>query len=66
LLVLWCAGGRYSMACSDEDRGRSRRPDVEDREWSHRSGTQWSGDREVGWCRVRSAPGMWILGARVS
>jgi hypothetical protein len=36
------------MACSDEDRGRSRRPGVEDREWSHRSGTQWPGEREVG------------------
>jgi hypothetical protein len=54
------------MTCSDEDRGRSRRPSVEDRGWSHRSGTQWSGGREVGWRRVRSAPGMWRLGARVS
>jgi hypothetical protein len=26
LLVSWCAGGRCGMACSDEDRGRSRRP----------------------------------------
>jgi hypothetical protein len=26
------------MACSDEDRGRSRRSGVEDRGWSHRSG----------------------------
>jgi hypothetical protein len=25
LLVLWCAGGRCGMVCSDEDRGRSRR-----------------------------------------
>jgi hypothetical protein len=32
------------MACSDEDHGRSRRPGVEDRTWSHRSGTRWSGD----------------------
>jgi hypothetical protein len=24
-LVLWCASGRCGMACSDEDRGRSRR-----------------------------------------
>jgi hypothetical protein len=31
LLVLWCAGGRCGMACIDEDRGRSRRPGVEDR-----------------------------------
>jgi hypothetical protein len=34
LLVSWCAGGRFSMVCSDEDRGKSRRPGVEDREWS--------------------------------
>jgi hypothetical protein len=26
LLVSWCAGGRCGMACTDEDRGRSRRP----------------------------------------
>jgi hypothetical protein len=25
LLVSWCAGGRWDMTCSDEDRGRSRR-----------------------------------------
>jgi hypothetical protein len=31
LLVSWCAGGR------------SRRPGAEDRGWSHRSGTRWSG-----------------------
>jgi hypothetical protein len=29
LLVSWCVGGRCGMACSDEDRGRSRRPDAE-------------------------------------
>jgi hypothetical protein len=66
LLVTWCAGGRSGMACSDEDRGRSRRPGAEDRRWSHRSGTRWSGDREVGWRRVRSAPYMWRQGVRVS
>jgi hypothetical protein len=54
------------MTCSDEDRGMSRRPGAEDQRWSHRSGTQWSGDLEVGWHRVRSPPGMWRLGARVS
>jgi hypothetical protein len=54
------------MACSDEDRGRSRRPGIEDREWSHRSGTSWPGGREVRWHRVRSAPGTWRLEARVS
>jgi hypothetical protein len=53
------------MVCSDEDRGRSRRPGAEDRVWSHRSGTQWSGGREVGWRRVRSAPATWRPGARV-
>jgi hypothetical protein len=55
LLVSWCAGGRCGMACSDEDRGRSRIPGAEDRGWSHRSGTPWLGDRVVGWRRVRSA-----------
>jgi hypothetical protein len=35
------------MIGSDEDHGRSR-PGVEDRGWSHRSGTRWLGDREVG------------------
>jgi hypothetical protein len=44
------------MACSDEDHGRSRRPDVEGQGWSHGSGIQWPGDREVRWRRVRSAP----------
>jgi hypothetical protein len=33
LLVSWCAGGRCGMACSDEDRGRSRRPGAEET-WS--------------------------------
>jgi hypothetical protein len=55
-----------SMACSDEDHGRSRRPGVEDQGWWHRSGTRWPDGREVGWCRVRSAPGMWRLGVWVS
>jgi hypothetical protein len=32
LLVSWCAGGRCVMACSDEDRGRSRRPGAKDRD----------------------------------
>jgi hypothetical protein len=45
------------MACSDEDRGRCRRPGAEDRGWSHRSGTRWH-------C-VRSVPGTWRLEARV-
>jgi hypothetical protein len=49
LLVSWYAGGRCGIACSDEDRGRSRRPGAEDRGWSHISGTRWPGGREVGW-----------------
>jgi hypothetical protein len=53
LLVLWCAGGRCGMTHNNEDRGRSRRPGAEDRGWSHRSGTQWLDDREVGWYRAR-------------
>jgi hypothetical protein len=44
LLVSQCAGGKYSMACSDNDRGRSRRPSVEERGWSHKSGTRWPDD----------------------
>jgi hypothetical protein len=65
LLVSWCAGDRCGMACSDEDRGRSRRPGVKDRGWSHRLGTLCPGGREVGWRRVRSAPDTWRLGAQV-
>jgi hypothetical protein len=34
LLVLWCAGGRCGMPDSNKNRGRSRRPSVEDRGWS--------------------------------
>jgi hypothetical protein len=66
LLVSWCAGARCGMVCSDENRDRSRRPGVEDRRWSYRSSTRWSGDREVEWRRVRSAPCTWRRGARVS
>jgi hypothetical protein len=54
------------MTCSDEDCGRSRRPGAKDRGWSHRSGTRWSGDREVEWRRVRSASCIWRQGAQVS
>jgi hypothetical protein len=32
------------MTSNNEDRGRSRRPGVEERGWSHRSGTRWSSD----------------------
>jgi hypothetical protein len=66
LLVSWCAGDRCGMTGSDEDHGRSRRLDAEDRGWSHRSGTQWSDDREVRRCYVRSAPCTRRRGARVS
>jgi hypothetical protein len=66
LLVPWCAGGKCDMACSDEDRGMSRRPGAENRGRLHRSGTRWSGDREVGWRRVRSVPCTWSRGAWVS
>jgi hypothetical protein len=66
LLVSWYAGSRCGMTCSNEDHGRSRGPGAEDRRWSHRSGTRWSGGREVGWRRVRSTPGTWRLGVRVS
>jgi hypothetical protein len=59
LLVSWCVGGKCGMACSDEDRGSSRRSGAEEQEWSHRSGTRWPGNREVGWHCVRSAPYMW-------
>jgi hypothetical protein len=48
LLISWCAGGRCDMVCSNDDRGKSRRPGAEDRGWSHRSGTRWPGDQEVG------------------
>jgi hypothetical protein len=66
LLVSWCAGDRCDIACSDEDRGRSRRPDAEYREWSYSSGTQWPGDREVRWHCVWSAPYTWRRWMRVS
>jgi hypothetical protein len=50
------------MTCSNEDRGRTRGPDAEDQGWSHRSGTRWLSDREVGWRRVQSAPCTWSVG----
>jgi hypothetical protein len=54
------------MACIDNDHGRSRRPGVEDRRRSHKSGNWWPGDREVGWCCVRSTSCTWRRGAPVS
>jgi hypothetical protein len=53
------------MAFSDEDRGRSRRPDAEDRGWSHRSGTRWLGDERSSGI-VWSTPCTWRREARVS
>jgi hypothetical protein len=47
LLVLWCAGGKCGMVCSNEDHGRSRRPGVEDRD-GH------TGRVLVGWAVERS------------
>jgi hypothetical protein len=44
LFISLCTDGRCGMSCSDEDRGRSKRPGVEDQGWSHRSGTQWLDD----------------------
>jgi hypothetical protein len=38
LLILWCACDRCDMVGSDENRGRSRRPGVEDQGWSN---TAW-------------------------
>jgi hypothetical protein len=34
LLVSWCVGDKCDIAGSDEDLGRSRRPDAKDRGWS--------------------------------
>ncbi len=45
LLVSWCAGDRCDMACSDVDRGTSRRPGAEDRGWS--SIVRVLGDRTI-------------------
>jgi hypothetical protein len=65
LLVSWCAGDRCGMVCSNEDRGRSRRPIAEDQGWSHGSDTRWSGDREVGWRYMWFTPCTWRREARV-
>jgi hypothetical protein len=53
------------MACTNDDRDRSRRSGAEDRGWSPRSDTRWPDDREAGWRRVRSVPCMWRQGAQV-
>jgi hypothetical protein len=63
LLVSWYAGGRCGMACSNEDRGRSRRLGAED--WDGHTGRVLGG-RAVGWRLVWSASRTWRLGARVS
>jgi hypothetical protein len=41
LIVSWCVDGMCGMAYSDEDHGRSRRPDAED--WDGRTGWILSG-----------------------
>jgi hypothetical protein len=46
LLLSWCVGNRCDMAGSDEDLGRSRRPDVEDWGWS--STSRVLGGRTIG------------------
>jgi hypothetical protein len=66
LLVSWCVGGRCVMTCNDVNRGKSRRPGVEDQKWSHGSGTRWPGGREVGWRLMCSTPDTWRLRAWVS
>jgi hypothetical protein len=54
------------MVCNDEDCGRSGRLDAEDRGRSHRLGTRWSSDQEVGWHCVRSTPCTWRREAQIS
>jgi hypothetical protein len=66
LLVSWCVGDRCGMMSSDEDRDRNRRPGAEDWGWSHRLGTRWPDDWEIGWYYVRSTPCTWRRGAWVS
>jgi hypothetical protein len=53
LIVSWCAGGRCCMTCSDEDCGRSRRSDTEDRRWSYRSGGTVCGLHRARGCEER-------------
>jgi hypothetical protein len=49
LYVSCYAGGRCGMACNNEDRGRGRRPDAEDRRRLHRLGTHgWAIERSGG------------------
>jgi hypothetical protein len=45
---VYVAGGSCGMAGNDEDRSWSRRPGVEVQGWSHRLGTRWPDDRNVG------------------
>jgi hypothetical protein len=66
LLVSWCACGKCGMVDNNEDCDRSMRLAAEGRGWSHRSGTWWSDDQEIGWRRVWSAACIWRWGARVS
>jgi hypothetical protein len=54
----WCAATRIVTGVGD----------LVQRTGDGRTGRvlRWPGGREVGWRRVRSAPGMWRLGVRVS
>jgi hypothetical protein len=47
LLTAWCVGDRCYLAGSDEDLGKSRRPDAEDRGWSNTG--RVLGGRTIGW-----------------
>jgi hypothetical protein len=55
LLVSWYVGDRCNMVDNDEDRGRSRRPSVEERGWSS------TGQVLGGWTIERSGDAMFSL-----
>jgi hypothetical protein len=68
LLVSWCQGGRCDIVGSDEDRGRSGRPGVEDRGWSSTGrvlggrAIERSGDTMCGLHRARGDKECGLLG----
>jgi hypothetical protein len=66
LLVSWCAGVRYGMMCNNDDRGRSIETCCRGPGMVEQVGYSIVSGREVEWRHVRSAPGTWRLGARVS
>jgi hypothetical protein len=69
LLVSKCVGDKYSMAGSDEKRGRSRRLGVEDRGWSSTGRVlggrtiEWSGDAVCGLHRAQRDEERGFLGS---